>query len=50
VCDIQSFVSGTPAALGIDALEDSEVLLIDRTSKERLSADVPKFEFNRRAN
>jgi CRP-like cAMP-binding protein len=44
VADIRSFVSETPAELGIDALEASEVLLIDRTNKERLYAAVPKFE------
>ncbi len=44
VADIQSFVSQAPALLGIDALEDSHVLLIDKASKERLYAEIPKFE------
>jgi CRP-like cAMP-binding protein len=42
--DIQSFVSESPADLGIDALEPTEALLIDRASKERLYIEVPKFE------
>ncbi|MGH9196079.1 MAG: Crp/Fnr family transcriptional regulator [Acidimicrobiia bacterium] len=42
--DIQSFVSQTPAVFGIDALEDSDILLIDKRSKESLYLEVPKFE------
>jgi CRP-like cAMP-binding protein len=42
--DIDSFVSQQPAVFGIDALERSDVLLIDKKSKESLYATVPKFE------
>jgi CRP-like cAMP-binding protein len=42
--DTQSFVSQLPAMLGIDALESSHVFLIDKTSKDRLYDEVPKFE------
>src|SRR5688572_9647407 len=44
VADIHSFVSGAPAVLGIDALENTDVLLIDKCNKERLYACIPKFE------
>lgn len=44
VADVASFVTRSPAFLNIDALEPSEVLLIDHAGKERLYAEVPKFE------
>lgn len=44
VADIDSFTNRTPAELSIQALEDSEVLLIDKDDKERLYAEVPKVE------
>jgi CRP-like cAMP-binding protein len=42
--DVQSFISKKPALLNIDAVEDSEVLLLAGSSKERLYREVPKFE------
>ena len=42
--DVHSFISMMPAKLNIDALETSEVLLIDRPSEERLLLEIPKFE------
>jgi len=42
--DMYSFLSGTPANYHIDALEDSEVLMIDKKSLEELYKTVPKFE------
>lgn len=44
VTDIDSFTNQTPALLSIQALEDSEVLLINKTDKERLYVDLPKVE------
>jgi len=44
VADIGSLIFQTPAVLSMDALEPTDVLTIDRTSKERLYAAVPKFE------
>lgn len=44
VTDVGSLIFQTPAVLSMDALEPTEVLLIDRVSKERLYAEVPKFE------
>jgi CRP-like cAMP-binding protein len=42
--DIQSFLTGEPAAYSIDALEDSEVLLIDKTSREKLLETAPRAD------
>lgn len=44
VSDPYSFLSGTPSKENIDALEDSEVLLIDRASRDALLEAVPKME------
>lgn len=44
ISDLYSFLSGEPGTYYIDALEDSELLLIDNGSYERLCTDVPKFE------
>jgi CRP-like cAMP-binding protein len=44
VADVGSLISQTPAVLSMDALEPTEVLLIDRASKERLYREVPTFE------
>ena len=44
VADVGSLISQTPAVLSMDAMEPTEVLLIDRASKERLYGEVPKFE------
>src|SRR5215831_6008069 len=44
ISDQYSFISGLPSPYFIDALEDSEVLLISRTSLDELYNKVPKFE------
>jgi CRP-like cAMP-binding protein len=44
ISDLGSFLSETPATQNIDALEDSEVLSIEKKDLERLYVDVPKFE------
>ena len=44
VADVGSLISQTPAVLSMDALEPTEVLVIDSASKERLYGEVPKFE------
>ncbi len=43
ISDLYSFLTGTPATQHIDALEDSEILSIERADLERLYAEVPKF-------
>lgn len=44
ISDLYSFLTETPATQHIDALEDSEVLSIEKPDLERLYAEVPKFE------
>jgi len=44
ISDLYSFLSGTPATQHIDALEDAEVLSIEKTDLEKLYAEVPKFD------
>ena len=44
VTDIDSFTHGTPSRLFIEALEDSEVLLISKKDKEFAYANLPKIE------
>ena len=39
--DINSFLSGVPAVFNIDAIEDSEVLMISRENYEALTLAVP---------
>jgi CRP-like cAMP-binding protein len=42
--DLYSFLTETPATQNIDALEDSEVLSIEKPDLQRLYTEVPKFE------
>jgi CRP-like cAMP-binding protein len=42
--DMYSFLANEPATYTIEALEDSEVLLIDNPSIEKLYVEIPKFE------
>lgn len=42
--DQYSFLTGEPSAYFIDALEESEVLLIEKDKLEQLYIQVPKFE------
>ena len=42
--DMYSLVTGEPSLTNIDALEDSELLLIERTQFDILLVKVPKFE------
>jgi CRP-like cAMP-binding protein len=44
IADIYSLISRQPGKLNIDALEDSTVLLLNRTDQEALFEKVPKFE------
>ena len=44
VSDITSFNHGKPSDLFIQALEDSEVLTISSSDKEKLFESIPKFE------
>jgi CRP-like cAMP-binding protein len=44
ITDLYSFLTGKEATYFIDALEDSDALLIDAASYEKLCESVPKFE------
>jgi CRP-like cAMP-binding protein len=44
ITDIDSFTNGTPSQLSIEALEDSEVLLISKKDKEFAYENLPKIE------
>jgi len=44
ISDQYSFLTGEPSAYSIDALEDAELLLLNRTSYEAIMDAVPKFE------
>lgn len=44
ISDIASFYGDTPATLNAQAMEDSEILVIDRVMKEKLFATVPVLE------
>lgn len=44
ITDIDSFTNQAPALLSIQALEDSEVLLINKSDKEHLYQALPKVE------
>jgi CRP-like cAMP-binding protein len=44
VTDYEGFATGKPSIMHIDALEDSELLLIDRKSWDDLCATTPWFE------
>lgn len=42
--DMHSFITGQPSLYHIDALEDCELLLIEKQAWEKMFADIPKFE------
>ena len=44
VADMYSLLSGKPGHLNIEALEDSEILLLSKSAQEKLYTDIPKFE------
>jgi CRP-like cAMP-binding protein len=44
ISDMASLITGEPATLYIDALVDSEIVLIERDKLEELYARIPKFE------
>lgn len=44
IADMYSLITQKPGNLNIDALEDTEVLLLAKTDQEQLYTDIPKFE------
>lgn len=44
ISDLNSYLAGKPATYTIDALQDSEVLLLERSGRDQLLESVPKME------
>jgi len=44
VSDLNSFLAGSPATYNIDALEDSEVLQLGKSARDKLLDSCPKME------
>jgi CRP-like cAMP-binding protein len=44
ISDLHSFLAGVPSQRNIDALQDSEVLLLEREARDRLLEEVPAME------
>jgi len=44
ISDLYSFLTGEPATYNIDALEDSELVLITKSANDELLKTMPKFE------
>jgi len=43
IADQYSFLTGEPSSYNIDALEDSEILLLSRSSEEEMLESIPQF-------
>ena len=50
ISDLYSFLTGEPATYNIDAIEDVELVLINKTAHEELLQKVPKYETHTRLN
>lgn len=50
ISDLYSFLTGEPATYNIDALEDSELVLISQSANDELLKSVPKYETFTRLN
>jgi len=50
ISDLYSFLTGEPATYNIDAIEDSEVVLISKSAHEELLQKLPKYETFTRLN
>src|SRR6201986_361751 len=44
MADMYSLISQKPGTLNIEALEDTEIILLSKTNQEKLYLEVPKFE------
>jgi len=44
VSDLHSFLSGLPATYNIDALQDSEILLLEKSERDKMLNACPKME------
>jgi CRP-like cAMP-binding protein len=50
IADLYSFLTGEPATYNIDAIEDAELVLINKAAHEELLVKVPKYETFTRLN
>lgn len=50
ISDLYSFLTNEPATYNIDAIEDSELLLISKSAHEELLQQMPKYETFTRLN
>ncbi|MES2890737.1 MAG: Crp/Fnr family transcriptional regulator [Bacteroidota bacterium] len=50
IADLFSFLTGEPATYNIDAIEDSELVLISKSAQEELLQRFPKYETFTRLN
>ena len=50
ISDLYSFLTGEPATYNIDALEDTEMILVTKSAHEELLQEVPKYETFTRLN
>jgi CRP-like cAMP-binding protein len=44
IADLNSFLSGLPSGQNIDAMQDSEVLMLEQAAREKMLEAVPKME------
>src|SRR5690606_20475468 len=50
ISDLYSFLTGEPATYNIEALEDSELVIISKSAHEELLQTMPKYETFTRLN
>jgi CRP-like cAMP-binding protein len=50
IADLYSFLTGEPATYNIDAIEDAELVLINKSAHEELLQKFPKYETYTRLN
>ena len=44
ISDLYSFLTGEPSTYNIDAIEDAELVIINKTAQEHLLSQCPKYE------
>ncbi len=44
ISDLHSFMTGNPATYNIDALEDSQLVLISKSAQEEILKQIPEYE------
>ena len=50
IADLSSFITGEPGTYNIDAIEDSELILISKSSHDELMQTMPNYETYTRLN